>query len=37
MKRAELFDTYVKAKMTKFFGFVTENTEILFATTLEGP
>jgi hypothetical protein len=25
---AELSTTYVKAKMTKFFGFVTENTEI---------
>jgi hypothetical protein len=24
----ELFDTYVKAKMTKFSGFVAENTEI---------
>jgi hypothetical protein len=25
---AKLFATYVKAKMTKFFRFVTENTEI---------
>jgi hypothetical protein len=25
---AELSDTYVKATMTKFFGFVMENTEI---------
>jgi hypothetical protein len=25
---AELSDTYVKAKTTKFFGFVTENMEI---------